>query len=106
MSYDLVEPAKLASAERTTSPDRPVRLYAERVSDRKPKRILVSGGRIVGYELSDGTVVPPDNCCDDPLACEREECWKPRPWPWPRAPDGTRVLAHATRDPRDRPFFN
>ena len=42
--------------------------------------ILVSHGRIVGYRLQDGTIVKLRDCCANPYACQREECWSP----WPR----------------------
>jgi hypothetical protein len=32
-------------------------------------------GRIVGYELADGTFVEAKPCCENPLHCDRAECW-------------------------------
>jgi hypothetical protein len=57
--------------------------------DRDPERarIVVSGGEIVGWEMSDGRFVAANGgCCLDPARCEREECWaawplRPQP-PW------------------------
>ena len=51
----------------------------------RPPRILVEQvtGRIAGYELADGAIVKAMSCCDDPMACERPECWTPFPQkPW------------------------
>jgi hypothetical protein len=45
-------------------------------------KIITGGARILGYELGDGTIVKLKECCENPVACEREECWAP----WPRKP--------------------
>jgi hypothetical protein len=40
------------------------------------KMIVRQGeGRILGYELPDGTFIEMKPCCDDPASCTREECW-------------------------------
>jgi hypothetical protein len=49
-------------------------VYEDRAESVEPK-IIVAEGRIVGYELSDGTFVEARPCCESPLECERDECW-------------------------------
>jgi hypothetical protein len=48
----------------------------------EPPQILVNGGQIVGYQLSDGTVVKAEPCCANHAACHKPECWSPRARPW------------------------
>jgi hypothetical protein len=45
----------------------------------RPVKVIVrhGEGRIVGYELADGTFVESGPCCRDPLHCERRQCWRP-----------------------------
>jgi hypothetical protein len=39
-------------------------------------------GRIVGYELEDGTIVKGGDCCERPWECHRPQCWHPPAKPW------------------------
>ena len=46
----------------------------------KAARIIVEqgAGKVVGYEMADGTVIKAGQpCCDDPTLCQRVECWSP-----------------------------
>jgi hypothetical protein len=43
------------------------------------RKVVVAAGEIIGIEVDDD-FLPRQPCCDDPLACERQECW--RPWPF------------------------
>jgi hypothetical protein len=58
--------------------------YADLPGPRDTK-IVVSDGRIIGHELGDGTFVELADCCENPYACERDECWTPWPDPGLRA---------------------
>lgn len=39
--------------------------------------VHIDGDRVVGVEV-DGTFYKVEPCCENPAACEREQCW--RPW--------------------------
>jgi hypothetical protein len=66
-------------------PDKPRRSrYADAPHSRDTK-VVVADGRIIGHELGDGTFVKLKDCCENPCACEREECWAPWPDPGLRA---------------------
>jgi hypothetical protein len=39
-----------------------------------PDKVIVSRGRVIGYEVS-GKFIPAKPCCDDPTKCEKPECW-------------------------------
>jgi hypothetical protein len=53
-------------------------VYEDRAEPTEPPKILVSDGHIVGYEI-DGQFVKAQPCCENPLECERPECWWPLP---------------------------
>lgn len=74
-----------------TPPDKPrlrdrlrSRYSGQPAPPRSAKVIVEQGvGRIIGYELPDGTLVKVKPCCDNPVACEKDECWGPGPRkPW------------------------
>jgi hypothetical protein len=53
----------------------------------RPAKLIVAQGtgRVVGYEMADGTTVKAgEPCCEDPRQCRSEECWAP--WPPPPKP--------------------
>jgi hypothetical protein len=52
-------------------------VYEDRAKPVEPK-IIVAEGRIVGYEI-DGQFVKAQPCCENPLECERPECWRQLP---------------------------
>jgi hypothetical protein len=56
-------------------------VYEDRYSAAERTVIVATSGpragRIVGYEQADGTFVEAGPCCENPLYCERPECWKP-----------------------------
>jgi hypothetical protein len=81
-SHELVDRSQ-AKEIRPEVPGRRRSRYSNRRAS-KPAKIFTAHGRITGYELADGTVVKLKDCCENPYACEREECWAP--WPSPKAP--------------------
>jgi len=62
--------------------DRLRSVYEERArpaAEPKVRWIVKQGeGRIVGLEI-DGRFEELPPCCEDPLTCERPECWRPFP---------------------------
>jgi hypothetical protein len=48
----------------------------------KPAMIFTAKGRITGYELSDGTIVVGQDCCERPWECHKPECWHPMARRW------------------------
>jgi hypothetical protein len=60
----------------TGAGDRRRSIYEERAADRDHTVVALADGRL-GTLDEHGTVTPLPPCCDDPVRCERPECWVP-----------------------------
>ena len=64
------------------SEDQPVKprgrrsVYEDRLPPVRPTIIFTPTDGLLGIEV-DGNFLPTGPCCEDPLYCERRECWRP-----------------------------
>jgi hypothetical protein len=64
------------------SEDQPVKprgrrsVYEDRLPPVRPTIIFTPTAGLLGIEV-DGKFHPTGPCCEDPLYCERQECWRP-----------------------------
>jgi hypothetical protein len=60
-------------------PVKPLRrrsVYEDRPPPARPKIIFTPTDGLIGIEV-DGKLLPTGPCCEDPLYCDRRECWRP-----------------------------